>query len=308
MRQRCFNQISKQLHCNMKNTLLFSFTLCLMFAQLRGQETSKKWQLYDFRFQTGAFGGESRLSQTEAKSLVPTSILLSDKPDENQCCFSGPGQGMWSLQSTWRRGAINEGRVHSRWRLGLSLHSGQNFGYSQTQIESFPQDTLTNSKGQQRMLDSLSQHQNSFSYHSKSLQVEGAWLLYGKALHRWQLYTGLQFSAGFMWDNRSQVNRFSRAGLRLRDGNENFDYFPEMKDLNERTPVYENFRNARGWSAMLSLPLGVDFSLGKENRFWNRWALNLEYQLGLYGVFIPELSAQYRPVFVMRAGLRYRLA
>lgn len=201
----------------------------------------------------------------------------------------------FTVRSNWKE------KYGQRLRIGLTSAQSELLAGSYTRSDRFPYDTLVSSStGAVQILDSINYQYLTLSHYSRSLLLEASYLIVLNPTKRWSFYTGLGLGLGWAVNAETNIQYSSRWTT------EEDDYFrPDpgtSGDLDVQKTEY--FRNKKSFVMTTSLPLGIDFRIGKKRQFWMPIHLFYEMQPTLRINNIPEIGTIAQLPVVQNFGLR----
>ncbi|MFN6379100.1 MAG: hypothetical protein ACK4WD_07485 [Flavobacteriales bacterium] len=201
----------------------------------------------------------------------------------------------FNIRSNWKE------KYGQRLRIGLSSAQAELLAGSYSRSDSFPYDTLVSSStGAVQILDSINYQYLTLSHSSRSLLLDASYLIVLNPNKRWSFYTGLGLGLGWTVNAETNIQYSSRWTT------EEDDYFRPVAgasgEFDEQKTEY--FRNKKSFVMTTSLPLGIDFRIGKKRQFWMPIHLFYEMQPTLRLNNIPEIGMISHLPVVQNFGLR----
>jgi hypothetical protein len=177
-------------------------------------------------------------------------------------------------------------KVFTSLRLGFSVSDSRLLSTAYSKSDEFRLDTLVSSQsGKEYYVDSTVSRNLYIDYSQSQFFLSAAYLIGSNPDDRWSFYTGVGVMAGVAVDASTYISKSnnsyvenSRSNLDEWDRDYEYDYDDEY------------FTHKSSVSMMASVPIGIDFRVGKKSKFWKGSHLVLEYQPSLYYYSIPELN------------------
>ena len=164
-----------------------------------------------------------------------------------------------------------------------------------------PYDTLVSSAtGEQFLVDSV--HGSTYHINTKAerlgLDASLAWSTKG----RWSMYGGIGIMGGPSLNARTSIRLEHYEGVTAAGGHN--PYFPQG---GKRESVNETIKGDTGWWLAAYVPLGIDFTLARENAFWKQMHLYYEMRPQLVIQGSPELDNTVGTGMLANFGIRMTL-
>jgi hypothetical protein len=291
-----------------------AFLLILVIPAAAQEQPSQQEQLRcaapaDLYLSSGAFT-ESPIYGTlqEFKTLAPQSVLLGQDLTGFKTSM---GWMMNSSSSTsialglkFRNKDQSSYRANPQLRVGLVYDRANPLSLYYYKNETKPYDTLSSSQsGTAYYVDSIKRTSYSMSYGYQQLRLDIALLFRTDPARRWSLYAGAALAGGGSFNTYTYITKVVTEGIVTHDASGGtFTESTTDFDLS-----FERFRNRSNFSFWASVPLGIDFRLGKKRELLKRIHLYYEMRPGVNITFIPELRS-YTTVSIHQAlGIRVSL-
>jgi hypothetical protein len=166
-------------------------------------------------------------------------------------------------------------------------------------------DTLVSSQsGQLSFVDSVRSQNYSMNYNTQQLRLDASIVFRWNDEKRWSLYAGAGLSAGFSLNSTTNIYYYEINSVRVRVPSGNVSNTESPFTVEQQNGYTETFRNKTSYGAMLYIPLGIDFRLGKEKEFWKLLHLFYEIRPSADVTVVPELGGFATASFMHGIGLR----
>ena len=233
-----------------------------------------------------------RLTSLDRESLAGHTLTSYDDGRMESFTF-----GMSIGLLPWR----NEDRDGPELRLGF-IHAGWNEGFAMLRHEvRTPFDTLVSTvTGAQYPVDSV--HGSTYFINTKAERIGVDASLVWSTKGRWRLSGGVGLMGGPTFNANTKVVKEVYEGV-ADAGNQYSRYNMQVGQVNERT----TFKGGTGWWVAAQVPLGLSFTLGKENPFWKQLQLYYEVRPQLLCQGSPELDSTMGTGVLSQFGMRLSL-
>jgi hypothetical protein len=192
-------------------------------------------------------------------------------------------------------------KYNTKLRFGITFTDQTFFSQSAFSSESFRVDTLTSSRdGNTFFVDSVQNENYSMSYGSDQLLFDVAYIIGSNTQNRLSIYGGLGVSLGFSFNASTEIS-FSKDNYFVSGAT----YASNSNLFNDLDFKEENFANDGGFSAMLSVPFGLEFRLSKRDNAWGKSRLFVEGRPGITYLDIPELESRFITSAIWGFGFKY---
>jgi hypothetical protein len=192
-------------------------------------------------------------------------------------------------------------------RLGFMYQSGSSMAYSLSRETRFTFDTLTSgTTGHMVFRDSLRNERYYYKYYSEQIRLDASLLYRWNEEGRWSLYGGAGLALGVSLNSRTQLQYTDQWSTLLRmpaNAVSNLWFNDDSWQMETET-----VRNKSNLSAMLYVPVGVDFRIGKNRPFWQKLHLFYEFRPGVHVLSVPELGTFSRAGIIQGLGFRLKWA
>ncbi len=237
------------------------------------------------------------------ESLAPNSNLLSMNldgfsftPNDNFVSNAAANLSLgFNIRSNWKE------KFGQRVRIGFSSSNSTLFSGLYSKRDRFPYDTLTSSSsGTIQVLDSIRSQNLILTYQNRSILIEATYLAVLNPMNRWSFYTGLGIGVG--WTVNAETNLEYTVNWNTEStssGN-----FTSFNNSTRNLVQTEFFRNKRSFAMTTSLPIGVNFRIGKKRQFWLPFQLFYEIQPTVRINDIPEVGVITHLPVIQNFGLR----
>lgn len=287
--------------------MCFVFASCGLFAQ-QNESKIKRVEFSSMSFGFGALISNEHFSNNLAnfRKLAPKSeILAQDIEAGNESSFylytsSGPAFSAGAYFSVKNK----EGKwskYHPQVRIGISYANQTLLSNSFSKSEYFRVDTLTsNNSGQVFFVDSVKTDYHSMEYYREQLYVDAAFLVSSNPNNLLKFYGGLGISLGLTFNSTTFLynNRGSYLDASVSLGN-NY-YYPDRGEYSE-----EIFLNKESFTALISLPIGLESKLSRRENNWAKCRVFFEGRPSLSYVSIPELASRFTTAGIWGMGFKY---
>lgn len=271
--------------------LLFSIA---SFAQ---EETPKAITITDVQLYSGMnIYPVSSISLNEMKAFAPNStILAKDFTGFHNANY----HSVYSNQSFSALLGINfKNKPNRQLRVGLNYLSKTNFTGSAGREDNYPYDTLTSSQtGQQYFLDSTNSKHVYMSQEMEQLSLDASFIFRTDVEARWSFHGGFGLLLGYSFNAVTYISYSANSSMA--------SYTSEYDNSNNDSE-HEQFRNKNFLITAVYLPLGVDFRIGKDNKFWSRIHLFYELRPTMSIASIPEWQTVTQFSFTQGLGLKIK--
>lgn len=189
----------------------------------------------------------------------------------------------------------------SRLRVGFTfanmcgLYSG---GYKQ---EQFPYDTLTSTNGDVYYRDSIHRSTFDMRYCSDEIRLNVVYFVTTNPEKRWSFYSGMGANFGISY-NAYAVMKYNEY-YDIQEVDEGV-YSSFGSFLNLQDNYSERIQTNNNVNFTVSIPLGVDFRVGKKREFLTHLHLFMEYHPGVNGMFVKDLDPIFTRSNYVTTGFR----
>ncbi len=195
----------------------------------------------------------------------------------------------------------DKSKYNAKLRFGITFTDQTFFSQSAFSSESFRVDTLTSNRdGNTFFVDSVQSESYYMSYGSDQLFFDIAYIIGSNTQNRLSIYGGVGMSLGFSFNASTQISlskdNYFVSGATYASNSNLFNDF----DIKE-----ENFSNDGGFTAMLSVPFGLEFRLSKKDNAWGKSRLFMEGRPGITYLDIPELESRLITSAIWGFGFKY---
>jgi hypothetical protein len=279
-----------------KLNVLLLVAIQLMAIYSTAQETNKKFRISEFQLQRGIdYSKNSAGTLADFQKLAPSSLLLQN--DFSSFQQTGYDWRNESIFTSMQLGITFKNKPNPLLRIGIG-HAGTNsLNANFHKSERFPYDTLTFSQsGQQVFIDSVSSQYYGMNFMAERIQLDVALLYRTDATARWSLYAGIGLSFSHSFNAKTIVHYYAYNGT-------DNAYYPNQYYSNGQftsSSKSEHHASTNFWMSTASVPMGVDFRIGKNREFWKR--LHLYYELK------PMLSVHNLPVIKQKLNTHFSQA
>lgn len=279
--------------------LAISISSIISFGQENKKEQLKKIIISDLFVQAGFIkrtppsGGLD-----DFKLLAPQSVLLNENFSGYSKTFGFNLKSMYSILVGIKFKEKEIYKSNPQLRLGISYYSGPILSGGLRKFERKPYDTLYSTQtGQTTYIDSLISRSYRMDYTSDQIRFDGSIIFKTNQQERFSLFTGLGITAGI------SINAFTDIY---------YDNQDRIEDRSNPSPAIsyptsnpdETFINKTNFGFSIYIPIGLDFRIGKKNKFWKQIHLFYELKPGINTTSIPELRSVTNPSFQHGLGIR----
>lgn len=278
----------------------------------RGEpKTDKKNQHQEYLYSEGFFFQRNIPGTlTDFRKLAPQSILLSnDFSSYSQSLgLQLKGNAIFSAMLGFQF-SNSEKTMHKAnpvLRLGISIFSGTSLTSTFSHEERKRIDTLTSGQtGEMLYVDSVTTKRYAMEYGSVQVRLDGSVIFRTDPEARWSLFGGLGFTTGLSIYANTEISysQSSRSVMYDLNGHNRTLYYYSGAD-DSKTESHTNKNNV-GFSGYI--PAGLDFRIGRKNKFWKHAHVFLELRPGINFTSIPELRTIANKSMQAVLGLRIAL-
>ena len=284
-----------------KNFLITLISTVLFFpvSEVHAQDANSRPRMEVTEvYVMGGYMGLSSNDQTLStfRKLAPSSEILSrDLSDyDNYSNFLNPGLGVFNanvaIKFNKSDGVEKNGPLV---RLGITYQGGTVFRQNINFELRTPYDTLVSSQtGEEEYRDSIYTSDLEMKYLTSQVLADVSVIWRTNPDFRWGVYGGIGAAGGLSFDNRTVIedrkNYFTSS-------DRGYDY-PSASEK-------EVFDNENAYSALVYLPLGANFTLGKNN-FWGLINLVVEFRPAISIISVPEIETDISAAFPFSCGLK----
>lgn len=278
-------------------SLFGTFTLLFSVFSFSQEDTQKSISITDVQLFYGMNTYPvTSLTLTEMKAYAPNStILAKDYTGFNSANY----HSVYSNQTFSALLGINfKNKPNRQLRVGLNYLSKTNFTGSASREDHLTYDTLTSSQtGQQYFLDSTNSKHVYMQQEMEQLNLDASLIFRTDAEARWSFHGGFGLLLGYSFNSVTSIN-YSEWSSAESYSNNSYG--------NNHNYEHEQFRNKNFLITAAYLPLGVDFRIGKENKFWSRIHLFYELRPTMSIASIPEWQTVTQFSFTQGIGLKIK--
>lgn len=240
------------------------------------------------------------------KTLAPNSQLLLNKfetylPSDGN--YSSNGFRSLSLGMKFRNKDGSAYLPNPLLRIGIKYFGSTNLGYTLHKESRNRIDTLTSSGSSEVVyLDSVKTSQLWMEHNSEQIRFDASIIFRTNPEARWSIYGGIGLSAGLSFMAQTHISKHNFNSVEFHYQGETAETKTEHGEHDNFD--HETFTNKSGFGASIHLPMGLDFRLGKESKFWKMIHLYYEIQPAVNMVNIPELETYTNTKINHGFGLR----
>lgn len=177
-------------------------------------------------------------------------------------------------------------KLFSSLRLGISFSDTRKLSRGYSKSEKFRIDTLYSSTTNRvYYVDSTASSGVYMDYGQTEVFLNGAYLISTHPAKRWSFFGGGSIMLGFAIDSYTFISKYNSSY----NSNSNASIDDPWRNY-ESLSKDEYYQNDPSFSFIASLPLGVDFRIGKSTPFWMNSHIVFDYQPSIYFYSIPEIS------------------
>lgn len=267
---------------------------------------------FDRAYEIGAaFGNErmafDQLSENDWNQLTPgyESYKFIDTSFKQSTGFVSYGTGVSSLYFAFALKKANESEatfMMPMLRISLNRSSGYRSDISYSQNKSYVYDSVMHfSTGEVLYLDSIVTTTYRKSYYSSATNLMTNLLFHANRSKRWSFYLGVGLGFGL------GKNAQTIVGM---DQNYTKEYVGENQESSSNEPIsimHRDFNNKNYFVYHFNVPIGVDFRIKNNDKFYGRSVLSLEAQFGANWMRIPEVTNTQNTSFRLMFAYKYRL-
>lgn len=216
----------------------------------------------------------------------------------SQTSFSG-GLGIQFLNDK-----DNTLRSNPTLRLGFSYRNGEVIYGTLFKETTTVIDTLTSSQtGAELYLDSTHSETISMGVNREVLMLDASVIFESHPGSRWTLFGGAGIAAGYAFNATTDIfyNNYDNVQTTVNGSPSFVDPIFDNADFKSET-----FRNNDSFVGEIYLPLGLDFTVGKEREFWKKIHLFYEMRPGMQFATIPNLRSVVRTQIHQGVGLKLK--
>lgn len=171
-------------------------------------------------------------------------------------------------------------------RIGLSAGVASNLHMDVYKDERFAHDTLVSvNTGERTAIDSVAYSSYYLDYLTTQVRVDASLIFSTNPAARWKFYSGGGLSVGMSFSNATEVYHSAYSYLSPSGDNAIVYYNRNQKNQIQS----EAFLNQSAIVGAGYIPVGVDFTISKKNKFWKKMHLFYEGRGGIDIVNVPEL-------------------
>lgn len=285
--------------------LAFSFLgMCTMKALSQNNETNQN----GFKFKSMALEGgmfyssAHELSLSDLKNYSAQSQIAQEMYSQKDSMIFGsfnyptaiPYAGL-SVQ--WKK--VGQGRIDSRIILGFDALQMDLGSISAYRYQTGRYDTITSSAtGKEEYVDTVNTKGYSMYQSAEMVGLRLGYQISTKFDSRWQFIAGINYSLRFSTHSQTQFNSFeytysSYAGSFHQTYGESGTY--RMEKFQKEKPLMNS----------VSIPIGVDFTVGKKRPFFQNLHLQLSAESGFYAVSGMSSADIQRAYISFRGGVLF---
>lgn len=188
-------------------------------------------------------------------------------------------------------------------RLGFNYFTGTTLTSGLGKSYGIPYDTLMSSQtGKPIYIDSGFLESYGLSYSSKQLRFDGSLIFRTNPAARLSVYSGIGITAGISIASWTNIH-YMKKSYRYSSAFEYRDVFG-MSKYDRTESRNEDYKNKMNYSASAYIPIGIDFRLGRDNKFLKHIHLFYELKLAMGFTSIPELYTVTNTNYQHGLGLR----
>ncbi len=260
---------------------VLNFTLIFIAATIIAQNSEmKNIQVSDFYIYSGVHNGGFEFSFEDFQKLAPQSeLLMQDFSDFKNGYFYDFSSGNFltvKLGLDFLNKERSGYRTNPQLQIGFTYQTNNSANYSKWRNESFRVDTLTSSSDNYTIyVDSTYSKNITANYRSDNFLLDMALIYNSDDDARWSFYGGIGLAAGVSINAQTEINFYSTESIVFSQAGTNQEYYFSNFDLMDNT--FEKFSNDMNILAWAQLPLGINFKVAKNSKFWKD--LNLFYEV-----------------------------
>jgi len=286
-----------------KKPILLAGLALVMLTTTKAQENQPTgYRLQNVQFQ---FGGIVAQSRSATPLTFHTWALGSDLPNQStqiqanrRDYGSRQVNGSSELLLTFGKNAGSEG-LQRIYRIGLLNSNFSLYSYHVGNTTKTPYGDFSLNSGDSYRLDSINRTFYSFKLYSKQVTIDFNVLWTTNRDGRFNFYFGGGLNTGFC-SNTVSLNRSEEVSI---ESVENQDFRKRFKDNH----INERYTLATGFTCSFSLPTGVSYNLGKQNKFWSRLALTAEVRPGFNLTTVQDKGMIGTGYVAHNLGLKFKL-
>jgi hypothetical protein len=271
---------------------IISISLLSILSSTAQESDKTKLVFNGISFSMGALVNQGNIgSISDFQKLAKGSKLLEEdfsSYDNNVLFYNGEVGSIGGIHTYFK--FVNPSKVDqkifSSMRIGISFTDSRKLSRSYSKSDKFRVDTLiSNQTGQAYFIDSTATESIYMDYGQSQVFLSAAYFLGSNPEDRWAFYSGVGLMAGYTIDSYTYISKSNSSHV----DNSRYDEDRYSSEYHSRSED-EYYKNDNSFSVIASLPIGVDFRIGKKRRFWSNSHLAAEFQPSLYYYSIPELD------------------
>lgn len=270
---------------------LLIFPLALVCLNLSAQDSLKRLKAQSVTLMPFVSVGSPQVTNlSDFEKLHPNSQILPDNLDGYSSAMGqsypimGGASALLGIKFLNKKGDAY--KANPILRIGVSAGIGSNLYKDAYKDTRYPFDTLISvNTGERTAIDSVAYESYSMDYLTTQVRLDASLIFSTNPAKRWKFYSGFGLSVGATFTNATNISKF------------NYHYFAPNGDnnsafINRNTKATEKTETTTNSSSMAFggyVPVGVDFTISKNNDFWKKIHLFYEARGGVDMLIIPEL-------------------
>ena len=277
-------------------SFIFLFTHFSFFSQ---NKTEKKYTIQSFNFQTiftNNFGNSEFFRSKEFNNstyLLTTPLSTTLMPGT----FSVFVKPQYSINLDL--GLKSSKKSKSTLRIGLNNFSEIILANNYISQETFHYDTVS-INNETYFLDSITTKLSDVYYSSQQIRLNMSYLFRINSDKRWSYFAGLGLSVGMSFKATTNINSITSVATASSFGSDYYVY-PNVINTSEKV------ENKTNYGFIISSPIGVDFRIGKINKYWSQIHLFYEIKPSYNFVTIASFGSLTNLNIQQGVGVRYVL-
>lgn len=273
----------------MKKLLLIP--IAIMCLNANAQESLKRFKAQSVTLMPfGRIGSQQVTNLSDFQTLSPNSKIIPSNldgfSDNSNASYPGMGGAMALLGIQFSNKEGDAYKANPVLRIGLSAGGTTQLQKSAYKETRHLHDTLISVKTNERTpVDSVVYENYFMEYRSTEISLDASLIFSTNPAKRWKFYSGFGMHVGSSFTNATRAS-YSSYYYISPAGDENTIVFNNNREIENQS---EAISNKASVSFGAYVPVGVDFTISKNNAFWKKIHLFYEGRGGLSVLNIPEL-------------------
>lgn len=259
--------------------------------------------LSDVYFNFGStISGHQSIGLDQFQILAPRSVMLDrDFSDFSYRSSTDEIYSIFKMGLALSPGVQNE-KYQMKLRFDLSYVTQTPFTFVLSKTSRSAFDTLYSvTTGEKITVDSVKESTYTLSHKAEQLELNGSFILSTNPYKRWSFYGGLGFFAAYTVYSQTSIEQTNLCYIE--------PYINYNQSTNNQNPAFaydsESFSNKSGYAFGGYIPVGLNFRLSMDKRFWERMYITYEIQFGYQNLFVSELGDFPGALTRQMFGLRF---